>query len=277
MRPLGVLKMDTASIYSQWREINSEFLGQLRGKQIFLLFSGGKDSSVGMDLIMRARSEYDFSLQAHGGAYPVHRYTKSDLQRIRAYWEAKGAQIVWHKIDQTDTQLNSAEDPCKVCQRLRKEKLNKVLKSEIRDWTKLVLVVCYSLSDLASYAVEHILGAFSGQKDLSPEGSERAMETAQRFYPFLVMKEGYVVFRPLLTLDSRTIYEYLDQMGIPTLSIPCRYRNFRPKRLLEEYYEKMALRFDYEQLFDFMKQIKDFPLGNTFTSMDKEKYLSKIF
>jgi hypothetical protein len=103
------------------------------------------------------------------------------------------------------------------------------------------------------------------------------METAQRFYPLLKMKEGYTVFRPLIKYNSDDIQAVIKEAGIPTLSIPCKFREFRPKRILERYYQKMEIRFDYDKVFDFARRSLGLPDITTYTSIDRDEYLLNIF
>ena len=269
--------MDTDLLYLDWKKNFDSILTSLADKQVILLFSGGKDSSLAFDLLLRAASDYGFSFTAHGGAYPVHRYQQDELRRLNAYWESRGAKIVWHKVAGSDEPLEKAENPCKECQELRRQKFSLFLRDHVKDWGKLVLVACYSLSDLVSYAVEHILAGFTNDLNTAQQRENRAMETAQRFYPVLEMREGYTVFRPLVYFDEETVRSYLREIKIPYLSVPCAYRSFRPKRILQDYYEKMGLRFDYHNLFQFMKNVQDFPLKHPYQAMNKEAYINRLF
>jgi tRNA(Ile)-lysidine synthase TilS/MesJ len=91
------------------------------------------------------------------------------------------------------------------------------------------------------------------------------------------MNEGYSIFRPLIKLNDSDIRRMLEQEGIPTLSIPCKFSNFRPKRLLENYYKTLGLRFDYDQLLDFAKKSLDLPDISSYASINKAEYLQNIF
>ena len=103
------------------------------------------------------------------------------------------------------------------------------------------------------------------------------METGQRFYPLLKMKEGYMVFRPLIKYNGNHIVKLIGQSGIPTLSGPCKFSDFRPKRLLEKYYGNMDMNFDYNRVFDFAKKTLNLPDISSYTSIRKEEYLRDIF
>jgi len=73
------------------------------------------------------------------------------------------------------------------------------------------------------------------------------------------------------------VFKSVEQEGIPILGIPCDFKEFRPKRILERYYDKMGLRFDYDEVFKFAKQTMGLTDPSAYTEMDKEQYLTKVF
>ena len=271
--------MKTNLSYSHWKKDNESTLEHLSDKNIFMLYSGGKDSSVTMDLIARAGKEFGFEFQAHAGAYPVHRYTDQEKIRLETYWKKRDVEIIWHNLGATDEHIDSSDNPCLGCQELRKQLMKQILADTIEDWNSLVLIVGYSLWDLASYAVEHLLGSVISIDDSEnhKEKQKRFREIAQRFYPLLKMKEGYAIYRPLLKYNNAHIKKVLAAKNIPTLMIPCRYKDFRPKRILEKYYERMDLFFDYDNLFDFAKTALNIPGMSSYASIGKEEYLGDVF
>jgi tRNA(Ile)-lysidine synthase TilS/MesJ len=271
--------MNAELTYTRWKDEFKPILEGLCGKKVFMLFSGGKDSSLAMDFILRGSKEFAFDLEAHAGAFPVHRYPEWDKERIGSYWGERGVNIQWHKLSDTDECAKSAPNPCLPCRELRKKVLKTILTESIDDWERLVLTPCYTSWDLVSYSIEHVLSDIYSDSGKAGDikNSKRFMETAQRFYPFLRMKEGYAIFRPLIKYNSNDILRAIEKEAIPILSIPCEFRGFRPKRILEGYYEQMGLHFDYNQLLKFALEALNLPDISSYTSIEKEKYLVQFF
>ncbi|MBW2006185.1 MAG: hypothetical protein JRI72_16590 [Deltaproteobacteria bacterium] len=268
--------MNPAIEYHQWKEEYKSTLEAFYNKNVLMLFSGGKDSSLAMDFILRAKKEFGFDFSAHAGAYPVHRYPGTEKKRIESYWHRRGIDIQWHDLGKADDYIRNEINPCLKCQMLRKKMLKTILGDMVDDWESLVLVTGYSLWDIVSYSIEHIVDDLFSNS-VGSGNNKRFMETAQRFYPLLQMKEGYTVFRPLIKHNSNSIQKVIKQAGIPTLSIPCQFREFRPKRILERYYQKMGIYFDYDKVFNFARRSLNLPDIATYTSIDRDEYFLNIF
>ncbi len=265
--------------YTRWKAEYKLILESFCDKNIIMLFSGGKDSSVAMDLIHKAREEFGFDFTAHTGTFPVHRYTIEEKKGIESYWIKQGVSIIWHDMGKTDDDLKNSENPCLLCQERRKKLLKSILTCSIKDWHSLVLIVGYSLWDIVSYSLEHLLSDIFSNPDqgIGVEKNKRFKETSQRFYPLLTMEDGYQVFRPLIKYNNDDILKVITQKNIPTLSIPCKFKDFRPKRILEKYYERMDMRFNYNQLIDFAIKSLNLPDISFYTSIEKENYLLNFF
>jgi len=263
--------------YSRWREEYQNVLKGFPGKIIKLLFSGGNDSSLALDFILRAGKEFGFNFETHAAAYPVHMYTDVEKNRITSYWNNRGADINWHDLEVTDNMTDEA-DPCLLCLKLKRRLLKNSLVKTIQDWKNLVLIINYSLWDLASYCVEYMLMGISSipDKQANVQKNSRILETAQRFYPLIKMKEGYTMFQPLIKCNTDEILKLIRKEGIPTLSIPCQFRDFRPKRIFEKYYENMGIRFDYEKVFQFARKSLNLPDISFYHSMSKEEHFLNI-
>jgi tRNA(Ile)-lysidine synthase TilS/MesJ len=264
--------------YTRWKAEYKPVLESLCDKNIIMLFSGGKDSSVAMDLIHKASQEYGFDFTAHAATFPVHRYTMDEKKKIESYWMKQDVSIIWHDIRKTDDDLEISKNPCLLCQKRRKELLESVLARSIKDWQRLVLIVGFSLWDIVSYSIEHLLShVFSNHQGKGVEKNKRFKETAQRFYPLLTMEDGYRIFRPLIKYNTDDILKVITRKNIPTLSIPCKFEDFRPKMILEKYYQKMGMRFNYNNLIDFAIRSFNLPDVSFYSPIEKENYLLNVF
>lgn len=265
--------------YLHWKDEYKSILKSFRDKKIIYSFSGGKDSSLALDFMLRAGKDFSFDFESHAAAFPVHRYKDTETKRLGDYWKKRGVDIIWHDSLGSDEQIRNRKNPCDPCQKIRKNLLKTIVEKGAYYLNDLVLIVNYSLWDIVGYSIEHILSdLFSSSKEIKgTKKSKRFIETAQRFYPLLRMREGYTVFRPLIKYNGSDILFTLREAGIPILSIPCAYRDFRPKKLLEGYYEKMGLHFDYKSVFDFAREALDLPDISSYESMKKERYLADIF
>ncbi len=265
--------------YSGWRNTYRAILEMFGKKRVLISFSGGKDSSLALYFLSKAAAEFHFQFETHAGAFPVHRYTPKEKKRLESYWMNRGVNILWHEVPETDEQIRDTKNPCQSCQKIRKNLLKTFVSEKISDLSELVLVVNFSLWDIVGYSLEHILADIFQKSDEKKgmEKSKRFIETAQRFYPVLNMKEGYTVFRPLISYNGCDILHTLERKDVPFLSIPCEFREYRPKRVLERYYEKMELRFHYENVLDFARKALGLPDASSYTSIEKERYLKDIF
>jgi tRNA(Ile)-lysidine synthase TilS/MesJ len=263
--------------YLSWRKQESEILDSLGGKEVWLLFSGGKDSTLAFYFLYMAAQDFKFNFQVHAGAFPKHRYNKPERDRIHSFWLEKGFNIHWHNIHDSDDALDEAPDPCLVCQRLRKQLLFDVVRDSCNNLEDLVIVINYDLSDLVSYTLEYLTGSIYSDNGNGQCVQKRFTEVSHRFYPVLKMDQGYTIYRPILRYNEQDVIKIVKEASIPILTVPCRYAKYRPKRTLAAYYEAMGLHFDYDKVFDFAKNRLGLLSAGGYASMKQEDYLKKVF
>ena len=277
--------MNNGLNYHHWKNQYGQFLETFSQKKVMLFFSGGKDSSVTLHFIQQASREYGFSFETHAGIYPHHVFTSPDRNSIDDYWNTRGVVIHWHAVPESDDQLAAAlaegVSPCLICNTVKKSKLMEYFAGLAIDLNSLVIIMSYSLWDLVSATIEHILGASYSAADTVPairskSIEERFLETSQRFYPMLKLSNGFSVFKPLIHFNDQDILGMISREKIPILSTACRYKEYRPKRLFAQYYTRMNLNFDFDKVLDFAKTSLHLPEKNFFTQMENDRYLKKI-
>jgi tRNA(Ile)-lysidine synthase TilS/MesJ len=264
--------------YTIWKEEQRRILTTLRERLVWVLFSGGKDSSLLLHFLQAAGEEFGFGFEVHAGMFPKHRYTDSDTKRIDAFWAQRGIKIQWHEVDISDDRLETSDEPCLLCQQSRKQLLHEHM-TRLEDVTNLVIVAAYTLWDLVSYSLEYLLGAIYA--DSTAKNGERHhkrfIETGQRFYPFLQMDAGYTMYRPVLRYNRQDIVRIIQEASIPILSTPCNHTRFRPKNQLGSYYDSMGLHFDYNRVVRFATECLGLISANKYSSMTMEEFVTCIF
>jgi tRNA(Ile)-lysidine synthase TilS/MesJ len=277
--------MDTALSYLHWQEAHHQTLKTFSQKKIVISFSGGKDSSLLLDFFLQAQKEYGFDLHAHGVAFPRHVFSAQEQNRLSLYWQGRGIDIVWHGAsDEQEAGLDQLvakeESPCVLCGQTKKASLFAHFKAEQTDWNNLVIVIGYTLWDLASATIEHTLrvgfggggaGNFQGK---SPE--DRFLEISQRFYPLLKLDNGLMIFKPLIQYNDSDIAAAAEKINIPMALEPCRFKFYRPKRLLADYYNLFGLNFNYNDVFKFAKTAFNLPEKQFFQKLELKSYVDQM-
>jgi tRNA(Ile)-lysidine synthase TilS/MesJ len=276
---LSAMPFERRSDYPAWKEEQAPVLDSLRGKEVWVLFSGGKDSSLALHFLHAASEEFGLSLQVHAGTFPKHRYTPSEVDRIDNFWKERGVAIQWHDVRESDDCLEGADYPCIVCQEVRKQGLYEQTRSRCVNFNKLVIVTAYTLSDLVSYSLEYLMEiAYTHLEGEDVQRSQRRfMETGHRFYPVVMMQSGTMIYRPALRYNKQEVVRIIQEASIPILSAPCRYARFRPKRMLETYYDSMRLDFDYDRVITFAKECLGLLSVDDYESMSEEHFLKRLF
>jgi tRNA(Ile)-lysidine synthase TilS/MesJ len=271
--------------YIKWKDQNISILKNLSDKKVFITYSGGKDSSVTLYMLNEAGREFGFEFETHAAVYPHNVFNDAEKDRLDLFWKEQGIGIIWHELTDPDDLLEDALKrnivPCQICNKVKKDRLINIVKSSFPDVSSLVIVMSYSLWDLVSSNVEHILntiysnpGLSTGIKGKDPD--ERFMETSQRFYPFIRLNKGLSIFKPLIYYNDQEIMNFISEKNIPTITEKCKYHIYRPKRLFANYYKQMDLHFDYHKVMQFAKKSLELPELSYFEGIDIKKYLSKM-
>ena len=277
--------MNNRLSYTRWIETHHSTLKAFASKQLVLSFSGGKDSSVLLHFFSLARQNYDFDLHVHGVAVPSHVLDTREKDRLSRYWKNRDIEIVWHGSDpeqeaRMDEVVAKGESPCLLCSRIKKNRLLSYFNTRQVSQQNLVVVIGYTLWDLASATIEHTLRAgFGGGGTGNFQGTcpeDRFLEISQRFFPLLELDNGLTVFKPLIHYNDPQIQVAAEEYGIPTTRKDCRFKRLRPKRLLAEYYSMFGLDFNYDDVRAFAGKAFHLPEIDFFQSLDIKTYVHKM-
>ena len=271
--------MITKHVYEKWRTQNREYLEKCRGKYVAVTYSAGKDSSACLFLLHEARKEYGYDLGGFLYAFPKHRYTVEFCDTLPRFWSSFDIDVVCREAAEEDSILENQENPCRPCQNLRKKVLPDIFSRLARPIDEVVIVSGHSLWDLAGYALDRFVAdKLAASTDYAESFSEeRLLEISQRFYPFLSMKEGYSVYRPMLFLNSEEIKFICEEKSLPVLDVGCRYSYKRPKKILGDYFERFGYQFDYRQVLAFAKEHIRIAELERIQKISREEYLTQRF
>ena len=272
--------------YDNWISEHKDILKSLGDKQVFMLYTGGKDCSILLDYFLRARKEFNFNFETHAGMFPKHLFIQDEVSKMDQYWRGRGVDIIWHDIAENDDEFEEAREkginPCSVCHGTKRKYFMNLLRDSVDDWSSLVIIIGYTLWDLVSYSLEYLLGQVyfhDGDSSLLFQGrsiKDRYLQTSQRFYPLIKVEGGISILKPLLKYNDQEILEEIENNKIPLSTYPCKYKDHRPKRILSSGYKQMDLHFDYEKVFSFAKEKLDLFGETTYEKFSKEEYLTNI-
>ena len=271
--------MDSAHVSREWEKRNREYLTRFAGKKLVVAYSGGKDSTVCVHLLNGVKEKYGFTVEAHLYAFPRHLYNPAYRAAVTGYWESHGVPFGYHEATEADPEIRDLEDPCLLCQKVRKRALLSLFPKMGAPLPKLVLVSGHSLWDLAGYALEHLINhKLARQKEEDRERSrERYLEISQRFYPYLEMKEGYAVYRPMHFLNQEEIRLLLRESGATPEDSACQFAVNRPKKFLGKYFEKFGIEFTYDGVMEFARKHIALEAKAAVEAVDKEEFLGRRY
>ena len=271
--------MNTAHVFEKWKIYNREYLERCRGKYVAVTFSAGKDSSVCLFFLNKAKEEFGYDLGAFVYAFPKHRYTEGYGDLLVPFWKELGIDIEFRETEVTDEILEQGGNPCRPCQDLRKQGLPELLAHLKRSPDDIVIVSGHSLWDLAGYALDRFVARkLAASTDYAESFShDRFLEISQRFYPFLSMKGGYSVYRPMLFLNVDEITLVCGENSLPLLETPCRYSMQRPKKALGGYFKRFGYQFEYSQVVAFAKEYLKIAELEEIQKISQEEYLTRRF
>lgn len=269
--------------YERFIRDNEEYLKTFCDKRVYVAYAGGKDAAVILHFFTRAKEEFNFDFETHAAMFPVHVFTKDEVDKLDSYWKNRGVQITWHTVNKNEeafqTALQQGTNPCEVCHAAKREHFLEYLIRTVTDWDSAALILGWSLWDIVSYTLEYILGSVYADREALYQGKtikERFFRTTQRFYPMLQMKEGYALYKPLLRYNDQEIVKVVRDNEIPLLTTDCKFKDYRPKRYFAESYLKMNMYFDYDRVMKFAHEALKLEKPSSYEVLNKEEFITSI-
>ena len=271
--------MGKPDVFQKWETHNRDYLNACQKKRLIVIFSGGKDSSACLFLLHKAKDQYNYDLEAHLYAYPRHIYKEGFKEELLSFWGKQGVKLFFHPSEEDDSLLEHQENPCITCQAIRKKALFRLLPFTEKSISNLVIVSGHSLWDLAGYVLEIFIAKELADYSLRENSvsAERFIEISQRFYPFISMREGYAVFRPMLCLNQKEIEHILEAEALLALDTSCRYSQFRPKKVLGNYFQMFDYQFSYKKIIEFAQKKIGISDISKIKHLSQKEYLSRHF
>jgi tRNA(Ile)-lysidine synthase TilS/MesJ len=263
--------------YEKWKQEHAPLLATFPHKKVLMLFTGGKDSSVILWMLLKASREFGFSFETSTGRYPLQVYPDAEVEKLDTYWRNQGVEIKWHEVDASDELLSKAqlrgENPCPLCHSIKRTRLLSHLKALEYEWSDIVVILSFSLWDLVSYSIEYLVeGVYNVQS--TPEHEQRMLITSHRFYPVTQLKNGLTVFKPLLKYNNQEILQTVTKHGLPLSQVDCPFKRYTPKRILFDYYQQVNASFDYNQVFNYVRnsfRIHELAMSNDMSTPESIK------
>jgi tRNA(Ile)-lysidine synthase TilS/MesJ len=244
--------------YEKWKQEYGSLLATFSHKKVLMLFTGGKDSSAVLWLLLQASREFGFSFETHTARYPLQVFSNEEVEKLDTYWRAQGVKLWWHEADASGKSLEEAklrgENPCRLCQQIKRDCLFKNIIALNYKLSDIVLILSYSLWDLVSYSLEYLVeSVYSEQKMNASDDKDRLLRTSQRFYPLIQLSDGLTIFKPLLKYNNQEIFQVVKEQRLPLSEVACAYTRYTPKRILFDYYQQAGARFDYNNVISFVE------------------------
>ena len=277
--------MSNTLSYPIWKNQYQTILSDFSNKNIVLAYSGGKDSSVVLHMMNQAQKDMGFHMEVHGVVFPNHVLTAEEQGRLKQYWRKQDIEIQWHATSIDERELSEAaergEIPCRVCNKAKKSVLINYFKEMDFNFDSTVIVMSYSLWDLVSATIEHILGSIYSVDDIHTNDfrqqlNNRFNETSQRFFPVITLREGLTIFKPLIHYNDQQILNYLSTNQIPIVANKCEYKDYRPKRWFANYYHNAGLEFEFEKVLGFAQNALALPDITYYENVDTDNYFKKM-
>lgn len=209
------------------------------GSNVLMWYSGGKDSNVLLDLLVKYKQRHDFKLSVYLVTVPFMVYRSGDEKQKDAmknnldFWRHKGIfiNLIIPRLPNgdlytDDSNLDLWDTKCYSCEKIKTASLSRIVKEQKKDF---IIATPHSVYDILGYVMElvHLSGGLPhGWEDIDKhsEEYERLMILARRCYPKVSIKGNPKIsyIRPLIDAPSKLFIEYNNKEGIPIIPENCK-------------------------------------------------------
>lgn len=231
-------------------------------KNIIYLFSGGKDATFGLHLLINyiKSNNLNINLTVPMVFYPKHVYLKgeqisTESDNVLKYWKSRNIDLLTLHSPKAD--LPDNKTGCDICKKARMELVAEVLNQTKA--TDTAVVTGYTMYDIMAYLEQFALftGYTFDMDRIAEEKSKRSvLNSLHKMKIKQLLPNGITVVRPLLVFNEAIVLEYLNHNKIPFVSEPCKVSDYKHKRM---YFKSLQIvgkhnQCSYEDILTFLKK-----------------------
>lgn len=261
-------------------------------RKIYIYYSGGKDASLLIDFFIEYKKQYreEIEITLLTIDFPEMIYRSKDKTQQKyvedafRYWSQKGVQIKIIHVDHdiTDNQFCELEFPCRLCEKIKIEAMNREM--DLEEYNDSLVCLGHTLDDIMGNFSEifYIYGRYKGWKDIKSNSEElflRLIEIARWIYPTYSPKHtkaDFTYIKPLMFFEEHIIRKIVDEKKYPLIPECCqdfggekfqlykRLVNKEIEMLKKQYsdtqiiYEKLLFR-DYDAIMETFERLELLP------------------
>ena len=207
-------------------------------ERFLLLFSGGKDCSMMLDLFLHYAEQTNETRQwmILSTQYPRHMYMTPEgemlenFRRIVTYWQERDVQIEYVTPPFPDFE-DDDRDGCKTCKRSRKAVIDEYV-NRLPDRT--AVLTGFTMYDTLAYVNMLLLTCDFDTGNITKLEEPLKSVTTKMLHKISLREElpnGKLMVRPILPFQETQVHDYLAEMDIPYLTTPCKISKYKYKRL----------------------------------------------